>query len=105
MIRWDETIPLETGHDLVLDAFMTRAFVLLLSTLLVPATALTKPRLLVLTDITNEPDDEQSMVRLLCYANELDIEGLIATTSCWLRNRTAPEKIVERIESEYDDDA
>ncbi len=39
------------------------------------------------------------MVRLLCYAVELEIEGLIATTSCWLRNRTAPEKIVERIEA------
>lgn len=57
------------------------------------------PRVIVLTDITNEPDDEQSMVRLLSYSNELDIEALIATTSCWLRDRTAPEKIVERIEA------
>ena len=78
---------------------MTRAPVLFLLALLVPATALTRPRLLVLTDITNEPDDEQSMVRLLCYANELELEGLIATTSCWLRNRTAPDRIVERIEA------
>lgn len=58
-----------------------------------------KPRLIVLTDITNEPDDEQSMVRLLTYANELEIEALIATTSCWLRNDTAPEKIIERIDA------
>ena len=36
---------------------------------------LTKPRVIVLTDITNEPDDEQSMVRFLCYANEFDVEG------------------------------
>lgn len=59
----------------------------------------TKPRVIVLTDITNEPDDEQSMVRLLSYSNGLDIEALIATTSCWLRDRTAPEKIIERIEA------
>jgi hypothetical protein len=38
-----------------------------------------KPRLIVLTDIGQDPDDEQSMVRLLHYANEFQIEGLIAT--------------------------
>jgi hypothetical protein len=37
------------------------------------------PRLLVLTDIGQDPDDQQSLVRLLVYANEFDIEGLIAT--------------------------
>ncbi len=63
------------------------------------AMAADKLRVIVLTDITNEPDDEQSMVRFLCYANEFDVEALIATTSCWLRNRTAPEKITERIEA------
>lgn len=35
-----------------------------------------KPRLFVLTNISNEPDDEESMVRLLVYANEFDLEGL-----------------------------
>lgn len=38
-----------------------------------------KPRLIVLTDIGQDPDDEQSMVRLLHYASEFQIEGLIAT--------------------------
>ncbi len=37
-----------------------------------------KPRLIVTTDIGQDQDDEQSMVRLLHYANEFDIEGLIA---------------------------
>jgi hypothetical protein len=37
-----------------------------------------KVRLIVLTDIGGDPDDEQSMVRLLLYANEFDIEGLVA---------------------------
>ena len=40
-----------------------------------------KQRLVVLTDILNEPDDEQSLVRLLMYATDVDIEGLVATTS------------------------
>lgn len=66
---------------------------------LVAVAAPEKPRIIVLTDITNEPDDEQSMVRFLCYANQFQIEGLIATTSCWLRDRTAPERILERIEA------
>jgi hypothetical protein len=42
-----------------------------------------KPRVVILTDISNEPDDQQSLVRFLTYANEFDVEGLIATTSCW----------------------
>ncbi|MET0375145.1 MAG: nucleoside hydrolase-like domain-containing protein [Rhizorhabdus sp.] len=40
-----------------------------------------RQRLIVLTDIGNEPDDSESMVRLLLYSNEIDIEGLVATTS------------------------
>jgi hypothetical protein len=40
-----------------------------------------KPRLLVLTDIGGDPDDQQSLIRLLLYSNELEIEGLIATAS------------------------
>ena len=42
---------------------------------------LAKPRVIVLTDITNEPDDEQSVVLFLCYTNEFNVEGLVATTS------------------------
>ena len=38
-----------------------------------------KPRLLVLTDIGGDPDDQMSMVRLMTYSNQMDIEGLIAT--------------------------
>ena len=52
-----------------------------------------KPRLLVLTDISNEPDDEESLVRLLVYSEQFDIEGLIATTSNWLRNNPREDLI------------
>lgn len=47
---------------------------------------LDKPRVIVLTDITNGPDDDQSMVRFLVNSNEYDFEGLIAITSVWLRD-------------------
>jgi hypothetical protein len=40
-----------------------------------------RPRLLVLTDIGGDPDDTQSLRRLLVYANEFRIEGLIATST------------------------
>ena len=50
-----------------------------------------KPRLFVLTDIGNEPDDQMSLVRLLVYANHFDIEGLVATTSTWLRTQVRPD--------------
>ncbi len=55
------------------------------------AAAAGNPRLVVLSDIGNEPDDQMSLVRLLLYANEIDIEALIATTSTWQRNKASPE--------------
>lgn len=72
-----------------------RRFILLLAcALIVPAYAADeRARLFVLTDIENEPDDAQSIVRLLVHSSQYDIEGLIATTSVWLPNRTAPERI------------
>lgn len=62
-----------------------------------------KPRLIVLTDISTlvagsyEPDDTQSMVRLLAYSSEFDIEGLIATEHS---GRIRPEYITALI-NEY----
>lgn len=40
-----------------------------------------KPRLLVLTDIGGDPDDIQSLRRLLVYANEFKLEGFVATST------------------------
>ena len=40
-----------------------------------------KQRMIVLSDIEADPDDTQSFVRLFLYASEIDLEGLIATTS------------------------
>ncbi len=52
-------------------------------------------RVLVLTDISNEPDDEESLVRFLVYSNEFTVEGLVATTSTWLR-QTPREDLIRR---------
>jgi hypothetical protein len=52
-----------------------------------------KNRVIILSDIEADPDDTQSLVRLLLYANEIDIKGLVATTSCWLRTEVNPESI------------
>lgn len=46
-----------------------------------PILADEKPRLLVLTDIGGDPDDQQSLIRLLLYSNEFEIEGLIASSA------------------------
>ncbi|MBN2020277.1 MAG: DUF1593 domain-containing protein, partial [Sedimentisphaerales bacterium] len=50
-------------------------------------------RLVVLTDIEADPDDTQSLVRLLLYSNEVNIQGLIATTSIHKQTSVAPESI------------
>jgi hypothetical protein len=49
------------------------------------------PRVIIISDIGNEPDDQMSFVRLLMYSNELDIEALIPTTSTWQKTATHPE--------------
>jgi hypothetical protein len=63
------------------------------------------PRLFVLTDITStqagvrEPDDAQSMVRLLHYANEIDLEGLCATSNMGHGQLCRPELIHQVIDA------
>ncbi|HMB90335.1 MAG TPA: nucleoside hydrolase-like domain-containing protein [Rhodothermales bacterium] len=58
-----------------------------------------KPRVLVLSDIGNEPDDQMSLTRFLVYANEFDIEGLVATTSTWQRETVRPDIMMQVIEA------
>ena len=58
-----------------------------------------KPRVVVISDIGNEPDDQMSFVRLLMYSNEFDIEAMIATTSTWQREKTHPETMRELIDA------
>ncbi len=56
-------------------------------------------RVIILTDIGADPDDTMSLVRLLTYSNEIDIRGLVATTSTFQRNRTEPESIRKVLEA------
>jgi hypothetical protein len=58
-----------------------------------------KPRVIVMTDIANEPDDQMSMVRYLVYANQFDTEGLIATTSTWLKDEVRPDVLHQVIDA------
>ena len=58
-----------------------------------------KNRVIILTDIEADPDDTQSMIRLLLYANVIDIKGLIATTSVWQKTRVQPELIKSIIQA------
>ncbi len=50
-------------------------------------------RVIILTDIEADPDDTQSLIRLFLYSNQIDIKGIIATTSCWLPSKVNPESI------------
>jgi len=74
---------------------------LLISGIPKPAEAqeLSRHRLIVLTDIEADPDDSQTLVRLLLYSSEIDIEGLIATTSTHQRERVAPETVHKIIDA------
>lgn len=59
------------------------------------ALAVGRPRVFVLTDIENEPDDAMSLVRFLVYSNQWDVEGLVATTSIHQQAKVAPDRIRE----------
>ncbi len=74
-------------------------FLLLFLELSAQAQPTDRLRTLVLTDIENEPDDAQSLLRLLTYANQWDIDGLIATTSIWKKTTIADWRIYEILEA------
>ena len=60
-----------------------------------------RPRVIVMTDIANEPDDQMSLVRFLLYANQFDVEGLVATTSTWMKTRVRPD-VIHSVLDAYD---
>jgi hypothetical protein len=69
------------------------------------ADAAARPRLIVLTDVRSltpgaaEPDDAPSLIRLTLYANELEIEGLIATSNLERGQKTRPELIHQVVDA------
>lgn len=77
------------------------AFVLLA---VLPLVAADRPRLLVLTDIGGDPDDQQAMVRLMVYSNEFQIEGLVASASGTpgeLREAVTKPELIREIVNAY----
>lgn len=72
-------------------SFLSILFVLVFTTL--TAQINQKNRVIILSDIEADPDDNQSFVRLLLYSNTVDIRGIVATTSCWKQSSVAPESI------------
>ena len=71
------------------------ALSLFMVSIIAAQTASEKIRVLVLTDIENEPDDAQSMVRFLTYSNQWDVEGLVATPSVHQKKKIAAWRIRE----------
>ena len=57
------------------------------------------PRVVVMTDIANEPDDQMSLVRFLLYSNQFDVEGLVASTSTWMRATVRPDVILSVLDA------
>lgn len=56
-----------------------------------------RPRVLILTDIANEPDDAESLVRLLVYSHQFRLQGFVATTSYWLNSSTHEDQIIDTL--------
>lgn len=73
--------------------------VLFLSHLSIFSQSPDRHRVIMLTDIENEPDDTQTMIRLLLYSNQIDIKGLVATTSVHLKTKVYPQSLKRIIEA------
>ena len=64
-----------------------------------------KTRVIIMTDITSltagykEPDDGQSLIRLMLYTNEFDIEGLVATSNLEHAQVVRPDLIRQVVEA------
>ena len=71
----------------------------MLFSIVVPARAQQQSRVIILSDIEAEVDDTESFIRLLLYANQIDLKGLIATTSVWKKTNVAPEAIKKLVEA------
>lgn len=69
------------------------------------STTADRPRLVVLTDISSlrageaEPDDGQSLLRLMLYANEFDIEALVASSNLGHGQRVRPDLIRRAVDA------
>lgn len=86
----------------------TAVVLLLLTCEWTPVWAAPKPRMLVLTDISpddHEPDDMESMIRLLVHADQFEIEGLVATTG-WSYSTASQESLglLHKVINAYEQD-
>lgn len=79
----------------MLLTFLCIGCMFLAAPLHVSASSPEKARVIVLTDIENEPDDAMSLVRFLTYSNQWDVEGLVATTSVHQKHKLATWRIRE----------
>lgn len=46
-----------------------------------------KTRVINITDLLADPDDEQSLVRMFVTSNQVELEGIIVSTSCWRQHQ------------------
>jgi hypothetical protein len=65
----------------------------------IPAPAV-KNRIIITDDYGADVDDQETLVHALVYANDLDIEGIIATTSCW-KTRQSSTALIDTIVNAY----
>ena len=66
------------GTNFMLSLMRVCLLVVALAFAISPLSAAERLRLIIETDAGGDPDDEQSLVRFLLYANEWDVEGIVA---------------------------
>ena len=63
------------------------------------ASAQRLPRVVVMTDIAGDPDDQQSLVRLLVHADQFRIEGLLTSSRLEHGQDTRPDSIFKQLDA------
>ena len=103
-IHFIRSVPKGQAHSMAATRYIMCILVIMITIAVnvLPADAFAdeRKRVIVLTDFFKDPDDKQSMIRFLTYANEFDIEGLIATSLAYGNGEVHPEWI-EGMVDEY----
>jgi hypothetical protein len=76
---------MKTGTHLKIHTDMKKFLSPLIVLIMVQMLSAQNPRLVILADMGNEPDEEQQMIHMMVCSNELELEGLIAVTGLYIR--------------------
>ena len=87
-----------TARLLRLSSVTGLIFTLVVAQQCPPAITLDRqPQVFIMSDISNEPDDTMSFIRLLLHSDQYNVTGMTAVTSYWQNSSVYPDQILDTV--------